>query len=91
MYFVVRRTQFLSEDSDVPSTEGNQNQVAVGSYGSMGRRIWTPTRNNIFARTAKFGRLVGRWIPIPGTVILAYDAIQVAICTKKCTDETCEK
>lgn len=69
---------------------------AFGDKGRMpinpftGNRQWpAPTLNNVLSKTAKVGRFVGRWIPIVGTVFLAYDFAEILICTEKCQRETC--
>jgi RHS repeat-associated protein len=39
-----------------------------------------PTLKNPLARSAVLGRVLGRWVPIVGTAVLANDAIQIGIC-----------
>jgi RHS repeat-associated protein len=42
---------------------------------------WAPTAAQPLARTAVLGRALGRWIPIIGTAVLAYDVASVVACT----------
>lgn len=53
-------------------------------------RIWTPTLKNPRTFTPVLGRALGRWVPILGWGLLAYDAVSIGICVDKCmNEETC--
>jgi RHS repeat-associated protein len=45
-----------------------------------------PTAGNLLARSAVVGRILGRWVPIVGWGLLAYDAAMIAKCTADCVD-----
>jgi RHS repeat-associated protein len=69
-----------------------------GSIGKMpinpfsGNHSWpAPTYANLGARTAKAGRFIGRWIPVVGVGLFAYDAIMIGVCTKQCMEDGCGK
>ena len=51
--------------------------------------ILPPTLKNPRATSAVVGRIAGRWVPIVGWGLLAYDAVSIANCMKKCMDEPC--
>jgi RHS repeat-associated protein len=55
----------------------------------MGRRLWAPTVVRPFAKTAVLGRFVGRWIPIVGWGLLAYDAVSIGFCANDCMKGDC--
>ena len=46
--------------------------------------IRTPTLSNPAARTAVLGRALGRYVPVVGVGILAYDATTIALCVNDC-------
>lgn len=56
-----------------------------------GTSAWSPTgfpwQSKFWTRTTKsLGGFVGRWIPVAGGLMLAYDGVKIAICTKECVD-----
>lgn len=63
---------------------------ALGNRRLPGR-MWAPTFMHPGARTISAARLVGRWVPGVGWVMLGVDAYQVYQCKTKCEDEKCEK
>ena len=50
-------------------------------------RVWAPTLANPGAMTKVLGRALGRWVPVLGWGLLAYDAIKIADCTSKCMEQ----
>ena len=54
-------------------------------------RIPAPTLRYITSSSKILGRVLGRWIPIVGWGLVAYDAISIGICVNDCMKEKCEK
>lgn len=50
-------------------------------------RVWAPTIANPRAYTATVGRALGRWTPIMGAGLLAYDAYSIGQCTVNCASQ----
>ncbi|MGH9874512.1 MAG: RHS repeat-associated core domain-containing protein [Pyrinomonadaceae bacterium] len=50
-------------------------------------RVLAPTVARPFARSVVLGRVIGRWVPIVGWGLLAYDAVSVGLCTRDCMAE----
>lgn len=42
--------------------------------------VWAPTLANPLAQSAVVGRILGRWVPVVGYVLLAYDAVEFVDC-----------
>ena len=68
--------------------------ISQGATKALGNtrlpvRLWAPTWVNPAARTASAARLVGRWIPGVGWVLLTIDGYQVYQCKVKCEDDKC--
>jgi len=52
---------------------------------------WAPTLKNPLAKSAVLGRVLGRWVPVVGWGLLAYDAIKIGQCVDECmSDNECE-
>lgn len=60
---------------------------------NLGRAIWAPTLRNPLATSAVLGRVLGRWIPVVGWGLLAYDAISIGSCVSNCSkdNEQCQQ
>jgi len=54
-------------------------------------RVWAPTTARPLARSIVLGRILGRWIPIAGWILLIYDAYQIEECTRQCIKDNCNK
>jgi len=67
-------------------------QGATKAFGNtrLPTRVWAPTFVNPAARTASAARLVGRWVPGVGWVLLTIDGYQVYQCKVKCEDDKCK-
>lgn len=48
-----------------------------------------PTWRNLAARSPVLGRIAGRWVPIVGWGLLAYDAFTIGKCTLDCRKAEC--
>jgi RHS repeat-associated protein len=61
-------------------------QLARGLFGNArvpgGVRLPAPTWGNWLSKSARVGTVVGRWVPIIGWALLAYDAIKIGICVE---------
>jgi RHS repeat-associated protein len=49
--------------------------------------LWAPTWKHPFVATKILGRFIGRWIPVIGWGVLAYDAISTGLCVNRCMNE----
>jgi RHS repeat-associated protein len=63
--------------------------VTFGKMGKMPFRLPAPTYANPRAMTAFFGRFAGRWMPIIGWWMLAYDTYGFTECVLECKDGDC--
>ncbi len=75
-------------------TPGSSPGTSIASAGlsrlfpqRLPTRIWAPTFTNPLARTAVVGRALGRWVPILGWGLLAWDAYNIAKCVADCQDK----
>ncbi len=53
----------------------------------LGSRVLAPTLKHPFAKSAVVGRIAGRWVPIVGWGLLAYDIGSIGFCVSKCLQE----
>ncbi|MFM6497159.1 MAG: RHS repeat domain-containing protein, partial [Dolichospermum sp.] len=75
-------------------TPGSSPGTSIASAGlsklfpqRLPTRVWAPTFVNPLARTAVVGRALGRWVPILGWGLLAWDAYNIAKCVADCQDK----
>ena len=54
-------------------------------------RVWAPTLKNPGARSIVIGRVLGRWVPIIGWAIIAYDVYSIMSCTNACYNGECDR
>jgi len=47
-------------------------------------KVWAPTLKHPLAVSGVVGRILGRWIPVVGWALLAYDLIAISVCTDTC-------
>ena len=78
-----------------PGSSPGTSIISQGATKTLGNtrlpvRLWAPTWVNPAARTASAARLVGRWVPGVGWVLLTVDGYQVYQCKVKCEDDKCE-
>ena len=55
----------------------------------LSRRVLAPTLARPLARSIVLGRVIGRWIPIVGWGLLAYDAVSIGLCVNDCMKGGC--
>ena len=53
----------------------------------LSRRLWAPTLKNPLAKSVVLGRVLGRWAPILGWGLLAYDVVSIGKCVDDCMKE----
>ena len=77
-----------------PGTSGGTSIASAGLSKALPQRlpirVPAPTLNRPSAMSNKLGRVLGRWIPGVGWILLTIDASELAACLEECEEDECK-